>query len=192
MEYGLLGAVFPRYLMMSLAVVFLSSCGDNLPTGTVIEMSDNNVQLQWRTYAFDKVQFVGRDDTIEIAVQDVGPEYESVFLDFARIDLRTAPRISMSVQSTSEVQIRVDLRDSDGNWTNADPVVHQLEPADIFTTLVYDYAGRFGQVWPGDANVSPTSIVGLALMVNPGSQQGFTGRLVIKELRVGSAVSALQ
>lgn len=127
---------------------------------------------------------------LEVVADQVGTTYESFSYTFDELDLTEHPYLQISVKSDADVKFRVDLEDSDGYSTNKSPLVQNVVGDNVYYRLVFDFRGRFSQLYPPpEHSVNASSIRKINIYLQPGAADpGFSGVLYLDTLIIGSEV----
>ena len=159
--------------------------------GTVID-DFSTPPYSWWTGSDEKFKYEIDDNqelkvTITNSGQVTGPGtgYDCFGKQFDPVDFTKTPVLKLKMRYTgpSAPKVRIDVKDSEGNVSNAKAIVKKVEATDKFVEYYYDYTGRWTQSYPGPANLDPVEIVELLIFVNPGGPQGWTGTLYLDDVQ---------
>jgi len=113
-----------------------------------------------------------------------GTGYDCFGKQFDPIDFTKTPvlKLKMKYTGASAPKVRIDVKDSEGNVSNAKSIVKKVENTDKFVEFYYDFTGRWTQSYPSAATLDPVEIVELLIFVNPGGP-GWTGTLYLDDIQ---------
>ncbi|MCS6824735.1 MAG: hypothetical protein NZ529_10600 [Cytophagaceae bacterium] len=152
-------------------------------TGVFVDFSTNST-AGWQ--GTNPAQFVlaGISQTLRINCSSTG--YENLEFSFPSINISANPVVSLKVQAPSSFTLRVDLKDINGRYTNANPVQQTVTASAGFVTYTFNFSGRFNQTYPTSATVDPTKIIAATFFFNPGS--GYTNTVYFDDVTVGDPI----
>lgn len=123
------------------------------------------------------------NEVLVVKCKNVGKDYDTFGKQFDPIDFTKTPvlKIKMKYEGEKAPKVRVDVKDYDGNVTNAKPVVKTLKSGENFTTYYYNLTDRFVQSWPDNDEVDPVEIVEVLFFINPGGPD-YNGTIYLKSI----------
>ncbi|MFN6944471.1 MAG: glycoside hydrolase family 9 protein [Cytophagaceae bacterium] len=125
---------------------------------------------------------------LRVYATNVGQDYQNFSYSFSKLDLTDHPFLQMDIKAVSNLGVRIDFVDEDGNVTNATPVVVGVRSGSEFNTFYFDFTGKFNQTFPSNATVDIANIHRILVYFNPGGP-GYTGTVTFTNLKIGSEVS---
>ena len=118
-----------------------------------------------------------------------GPSnYNAFTLEFAKpIDMSNKPYIQFIAKTSVVVNVRIDLIDSLGKSTNANPVAQTIELGNSLKKFTYSYLGKFNQSWPTTSTVSSSKISKVMIFFDPNATGYFTGKVTFDNFKMGDS-----
>ena len=138
----------------------------------------------WWSSSNDKIALTKDGNTMKVQLKDVGPAFETFGRGFKTIDFNKTPIVKVSFKSSDVPgNLRVDLKDIDGNVTNAKPVVMDFQTGTDYVDYYFDFTGKFEQGFPSVRTVNPSQIIEMIFLVNPGGATGYSGTVYMKDIK---------
>lgn len=128
---------------------------------------------------------ISRDgNALKIISNGAGPKYEVIGTGLKTVNLTKFPLLKARIKAVGAgADIRIDVKDADGNTTNASPNVVKVQAGQDYTDFYFDFTGKFNQSWPDIKTVNPAQIVEMIVMFNPGGQP-YTGTVFIDDIQL--------
>lgn len=124
---------------------------------------------------------------LKVMVNGAGPKYAPFGVDLPEtMNFSNTPVIRVKIrmpEAKSMPVIRLDLRDGNGNFTNAAPASNQIKVSDDYVEYFFDVNHKWKQSYPNNADVDNRQIDRLQFFVNPGGEE-FYGAIYIDEVYV--------
>ncbi len=139
-------------------------------------------------WADRKYNMAMQGTAMKITSNGAGPKYAPFGVDLAEaMNFSNTPvlrvKIRMPESSTPPV-MRLDLRDVNGNFTNAAPASNTIKVSgENYYEYFFDLNHKWSQTYPSNANVDNTQIDRLQFFINPGGEE-FYGTFYIDEIYV--------
>jgi len=123
------------------------------------------------------------ENQLEVTINGAGPGWQVFGKSLETTDFSSTPVLKISVKSNESVapNIRVDLVDSQGLTTNADPVIVIPELDGQYHVYTMNFEGRFQQSWPDWVEVNSSDITGINIFINAGGAE-YSGLLYFDNL----------
>lgn len=148
----------------------------------VVDDFSGDVSSWWS--GSDKITFVQENAALKVNFAGAGPKYDVFGTGFKTTDFTKTPVLKFRIKNSgAPFDLRVDVKDLDGNTTNATPVVIKVATSSDYVTYYADFTGKFNQSWPNAKTVNPAQISELIVMPNPGGA-AYTGTILIDEINI--------
>ncbi|MFN6946646.1 MAG: hypothetical protein ACK4ND_16985, partial [Cytophagaceae bacterium] len=119
--------------------------------------------------------------TLKVVATEVGKEYECFGKQFDAVDFTKTPVLKLKVKSDTELKLRINLKDYDGNVNNDKPIIKKVEAGNEFKEYYFDFTNTWKQSYPDVQEVDPVEIVELLIFINPGMKP-FSGTIFIDDV----------
>jgi len=164
----------------------VSNTTENTPRSfPAINIDDFSGEIySWWSGSIARIILTKDGNSLKADFDNVGPGSENFGRGFKSIDFIKTPIVKVRVKntSTSPADLRLDLKDIDGNVTNAKPVVNKIETSPDFVDYYYDFTGKFEQSLPSKKAVNSSQILEMIFMVNAG-EKAFSGSLYFNDIK---------
>jgi hypothetical protein len=132
----------------------------------------------------DKVNLTKMKQMLKVDLNAAGAGFETFGRDFKAIDFSKTPvlKIRMKAIGGKPGILRVDIKDFEGNTTNANPVTTAFHDTTDFVDYYFDFTGKFEQAMPTVQIVNKLKIEEILLFVNPG-EEPYSGTILIDEIK---------
>lgn len=146
----------------------------------------------WWTGSDEKFKYeIDDNQELKVTITNAGKVdgsstgYDCFGKQFDPIDFTKTPvlKLKMKYTGTTAPKVRIDVKDSEGNVSNASSIVRKVEATDKFVDYYYDFTGHWSQSWPSAAKLDPVEIVEMLIFVNPGGPLGWTGTLYLDDVQ---------
>jgi hypothetical protein len=132
----------------------------------------------------EKIAFSKEGESLKVVVNGAGPKYEVFGTGLKSLDFTNTPILKVRLKAAgADADLRIDVKDSDGNTTNASPNVVKVPAGGDYTDYYFDFTGKYNQSWPDAKTVNPKQIVEMILMVNPGGQ-AYSGTIYLDDIQL--------
>jgi hypothetical protein len=150
--------------------------------GLLIDNMNGSISSWWANNG--KTQLSKKDQSLQVELKDVGPDYDVFGRTFTSIDFSKTPVIKVRMKAVGGKPgiLRIDIKDSDGYTTNSSPVSTVFETGTDFVDYYFDFEGKFKQARPTNHVVNMNKIEEILLFVNPGGESYF-GILLIDDIK---------
>jgi hypothetical protein len=149
----------------------------------VVDDFSGDVSSWWS--GSDKITFSkDASNALLVNVAGAGPKFDVFGTSFKTVDFTKTPIVKLRIKNTgAPLDLRVDVKDMDGNTTNATPNIAKVTTSADYVTYYLDFSGKFNQVWPSTKTVNPAKISEMILMPNPGGT-AYNGSFLIDEINL--------
>src|SRR6185437_3976718 len=146
----------------------------------------------WWTGSEEKFKYeINDSQELKVTVANAGKVdgsstgYDCFGKQFDHINMNKTPGLKLKMKYTgaTATKIRIDVKDSEGNVSNATSIMRKVEATDKFVEYYYDFTGHWNQSWPSAAKLDPVEIVEMLIFVNPGGPQGCSGTLYLDDVQ---------
>jgi hypothetical protein len=160
-----------------------SNTGPKLNAAGLVVIDDLNAEVTSWWSGSEKITFQQVDKSaLNVSINGAGPKYESFGTGFKTIDFTKTPVLKIKIKNSgTPFDLRVDVKDFDGNSTNATPNIIKVETSQDFKTYYVDFTGKFKQAWPSEKEVNPAKIVEVIFFPNAGGA-ATTANITIDEI----------
>lgn len=139
---------------------------------------------KWET-SHGNLSIMKKDSAMVVNLSQVGADWEMLRLKFLPRDFTGYSTIVLYAKATSKdtCNLRLDLADDQGRYTNYVPQVQKIIPSEEYREYKFVFGPNYIQNWPVRANVDKTKVSELRVNFNGGGPN-YTGRIFIREIKV--------
>lgn len=124
---------------------------------------------------------------LKVLVNGAGPKYAPFGVDLSEpMNFSNTPviRVKLRMPEAKALPVmRLDLRDANGNFTNAAPAATTVQVSEDYVEYFFDVNHKWKQSYPSNADVDSRQIDRLQFFINPGGEE-FYGTIYIDEVYV--------
>ncbi|MCU0428744.1 MAG: hypothetical protein MUF42_02120 [Cytophagaceae bacterium] len=132
----------------------------------------------------EKIAFSKDGEALKVVVNGAGPKYEVFGSGLKTLDFTNTPVLKVRIKAVGgDANVRIDVKDSEGNTTNASPNVVRVPDGADYADYYFDFTGKYTQSWPDAKVVNPKQITEMVLFINPGSTP-YSGTLFIDDIQL--------
>lgn len=130
-----------------------------------------------------KIKIDKSGEQLKVALNGVGPAFDSFGKSFSSIDFTKTPVLRVKVKAEGEQpgDLRVDLKDVNGFVTNSKPNVKVFKVGTEFVEYYFDFTEKFLQNYPNVQTVNASNIIEVVFFVNPGGK-AFSGTIYLDDI----------
>ncbi len=151
--------------------------------GPITDFADDQGSKWWVAEGFKK-SFVEADTAVKFEGNNVGPAWNAFGTGLPKtMNVVNANKLHVWAKIDGEVppELRIDLKDPDGNTTNSRPATVRVYPGSEYKKYTFRFKDRFLQTYPDRKDVDGRRITEMVCFIN-GGKAPWTGSLYIKKM----------
>jgi len=150
-------------------------------TGIADNFDDNSTDAGWKSIPSGKFTLEETNQILKIDASKVGADWSNFEFNFSKQDISNNPILKVKIKTASNLSLRIDLVDQNGNSSNANPIVKAVASNSDFTNYTFDFTGKFGAA-------SSSAITKAVFFFNAGGP-AFTGTVYFDDLVLGDSIT---